>query len=130
MMSTIQEFLTYNKIAVVGVSRKPEKYGYRIFKDLRDKGYEVYPVNPQVDQVDGSPCFKDLSSLPTIPEVVCLVVPPEAGRKVVEECIQMGIKRLWFQPGAESEELISYCESQGLSVVHNQCLMVLSSPKR
>lgn len=123
---SIEEFLSHSRIAVVGVSRQPEKYGYKIYFDLKQKGYEVYAVNPRVSEIDGDRCYPDLSSLPVKVEVVNLVVPPEVGRTVVEECLRLEIERVWFQPGAESPDLLDYCQSQGLKVVHGQCVMIRS----
>ena len=127
-MDRIQEFLSHRKIAVVGVSRDPQKYGNQIYRNLRSKGYEVYAVNPKVMEVEGDPCHPDLGSLPVQVDVVNLVVPPTVGRRVIEECLKIGIERVWFQPGAESPELIEFCSSNGLQVVHGQCVMVLSGP--
>ena len=72
---------------------------------------------------------KTLASLPVKVEGVNLVVPPEEGRRVVEECLQLGISRVWFQPGAESSELLAYCHSRHLQVVHGQCVMIRSKAR-
>jgi len=126
---TLEQFLAFRRIAVVGVSRSPNKYGHKIYFDLKSKGYEVYAVNPMLDKVNGDPCYPDLASLPGPVDVVNVVVPPKRGRQVVDECLKLGIERLWFQPGAESEELLQYCRENHLKIVHNQCLMILSGPK-
>lgn len=126
MEMSIEEFLALKRIAIVGVSRNPRKYGQRVYFDLKHKGYEVYAVNPRAKQVNGDPCYPDLASLPVKVDGVNLVIPPQEGRGVVEECLRLGISRLWFQPGAESAELIAYCESKGLRIVHSQCVMIQS----
>ena len=123
---SIREFLAAQRIAVVGVSRNPQKYGHQVYLDLKRKGYEVYAVNPHCDRVEDDPCYPNLASLPVKVDGVNLVVPPEVGRKVVEECLQLGISRLWFQPGAESVELIRYCASNQMQVVHGQCVIIRS----
>ncbi|HDJ26423.1 MAG TPA: CoA-binding protein, partial [Candidatus Bathyarchaeota archaeon] len=66
-----------NVFAVVGASRDPNKYGHRVFKDLLEAGYEVYPVNPKADEILGRKCYPDLRSLPKKPDVVVFVVPPK-----------------------------------------------------
>ncbi len=126
MEITIEEFLACKRIAVVGVSRDPAKSGYQVYSDLKRKGYEVYAVNPHCDRVNGEPCYPNLTSLPLKVEGVSLVVPPETARGVVEECLRLGISRLWFQPGAESTELLAYCQANHLRVVYGQCVMIRS----
>lgn len=123
----IDEMLAQKTWAIVGVSSDESKYGYRIFKTLKDQGdYEVYPVNPKLESVEGVRCYPDLSSLPKIPAVVNLVVPPAVTEKVVEEGIRLGVKYFWMQPGAESERAISMAEEVGLKVVHDVCVMIES----
>lgn len=127
--ATLDEFLTYRRIAVVGVTPDRQRFGNRIYFNLKSKGYEVYAVHPAFDQVEGDPCYPNLSALPTSVDVVNMVVHPKRGKKVVEECLRLGLKRIWFQPGAESEDLIAFCHDHGMRVVHGQCLMVLAKPR-
>ncbi len=77
-----------NIIAVVGASRNPEKYGHRVYMDLKQADYKVYPVNPNADEVLGDKCFPSLTSLPRKPDVVNLVVPPPVTEQTVQECRQ------------------------------------------
>jgi len=75
--------------AVVGASDNPEKYGNLIYKKLKSRGYRVYPVNPNYETIDGDKCYKDLSSLPEVPEVIDMVVAPRHGVKVIEEAASL-----------------------------------------
>ncbi len=113
-----------NVVAVVGASRNPEKYGHRVYKDLKQAGYKVYPVNPNADEVLGDKCYPNLTSLPEKPDVVNLVVPPPVTEQTVKECVQLGVTMVWMQPGSESEESIKYCTQNGVQVVHGECIMV------
>jgi len=113
-----------NVIAVVGASRDPEKYGHRVYRDLREAGYTVYPVNPNAAEILGDRCYPDLESLPVRPNVVNVVVPPEVAEEVVESCKELGITKVWMQPGSESEKAIEYCEANGIDVVYGVCIMV------
>jgi hypothetical protein len=121
----IKEFLRKeNVFAVVGVSRNPAKYGHQVYKDLKEAGYVVYPVNPSIDEVLGDRCYHSLSELPEKPDVVDTVVPPQVTEEIVEECKQLGIARVWMQPGSESEKAIEFCRRNKLKVVHGVCVMV------
>ncbi|MCW4026385.1 MAG: CoA-binding protein [Candidatus Bathyarchaeota archaeon] len=113
-----------NVIAVVGASRDPEKYGHRVYEDLKEAGYAVYPVNPNASEILGDRCYPDLKSLPVKPDVVNVVVPPEVTDEVVKSCKELGITNVWMQPGSESEKAIEYCEANGIDVVYGVCIMV------
>jgi len=110
--------------AVVGVSQDREKFGNKIYRDLRDAGYTVYALHPKLTEVEGDPCYAKLADLPALPDVVNVVVPPQAALGVVAECAALGIKNLWLQPGSESEAVIEAAYDAGLTLVHNACIMI------
>lgn len=121
----IKEFLRKGNIfAVVGASRNPDKYGHQVYRDLKIAGYKVYPINPKADEVLEDRSYSDLKELPKVPDVVDIVVPPEVTEKIVKECHELGIKKVWMQPGSESEEAIKYCKEKGMEVLHDICVMV------
>ncbi len=121
----VNEFLRKeNVFAVVGVSENLIKYGHQVYKDLKEAGYVVYPVNPNINEVLGDRCYHSLSELPENPDVVDTVVPPEVTEKVVEECKALGIERVWMQPGSESRKAIEFCSRNDMKVVHDVCVMV------
>jgi predicted CoA-binding protein len=121
----IRAFLDkHNVFAVVGASRDPQKYGHQVYRDLKSAGYKVYPVNPSAQEVLGDRCYPDLKELPEKPDVVVTVVPPQVTEQVVRACKELGIRRVWMQPGSESEVAVKYCKENGLEVVYNMCIMV------
>lgn len=113
-----------NKIAVIGASSNPDKWGYRIYKKLKNAGFSVFPVNPKGDSIDGKKSFRNLEDLPERPDMAITVVPPEITEDIVRKCNDMGIKSIWMQPGSESEEAIKYCEDNGMEVIHHACFVV------
>ncbi|MCK4335495.1 MAG: CoA-binding protein [Candidatus Aenigmarchaeota archaeon] len=113
-----------NTIAVVGVSANPEKWGYRIYKTLKQRFREVYPVNPKYREIEGDECYPDLKSLPQKPDVVITVVPPKIVEKVVKTAKELGIRKVWMQPGSESGEAINFCENNGIICMHNACFVM------
>lgn len=124
MSNYVAEFPKYRKWAVIGVSEDREKYGNKIYRDLRNAGYQVFAVNPKLATVEGDPCYASLKDLPEVPDVVDLVVPPNVSLKVVEECLAIGAKRIWFQPGSESEEAVKKAQDGGMEVVYDACIMI------
>ncbi|MDX2085442.1 MAG: CoA-binding protein [Candidatus Melainabacteria bacterium] len=110
--------------AVVGVSTDREKYGNKIYRRLKESGYRVYAVNPKLPEVEGDPCYPNLAQLPEVPEVVNVVVPPAAGLAVIEDCLAKGVRRVWFQPGAESPEAIEKAQQAGMQVLWDACILI------
>jgi predicted CoA-binding protein len=124
MSNYVAEFPKYRTWAVVGVSEDRNKYGNKIYRDLRNAGYRVFAVNPKLSTVEGDPCYPSIKALPEVPEVVDLVVPPAVSLNVVQDCLDAGAKRIWFQPGSESEEAIEKARAAGMEVVHDACIMI------
>lgn len=111
-------------IAVIGVSHRQEKYGYKIFKDLLEAGYNVRGVNVRGGEILGHKIFKSLKEIAPIPTTVITVVPPAITERVVEECRDLGIKKIWMQPGSESETAVQKAAMYGMKVTSNACLMI------
>jgi len=113
-------------IAVVGANDNPAKFGYAIYRDLKRKGYRVVPVNPNRTAVDGDVCYARLADLPERPDIVNIVIPPEAAKAVAQECLALGWLNVWLQPGAESPELLRFLEENGFNYLAQTCIMVKS----
>jgi len=125
----IAEFLALPRYAVVGVSADETKYGYKIWRNLQKKGYTVYPINPNYDKIEGETCYESLAKVADEVDVVDIVVPPEVTLQIVRQCAELGLKRVWMQPGAESEEAIRFCHENDIKVLHDVCVMAESSQK-
>ncbi|WIF94345.1 CoA-binding protein [Caminicella sporogenes] len=119
-----QEMLDKKIWAVVGATSNREKYGYKIYKKLKDKGYEVYPINPGYEEIEGDKCYNSISELPVKPDCVNIVVPPRISNKVIEEIANEGIEYVWLQPGTFTEETIDLAESKNLKFVYYDCVLV------
>lgn len=120
----IEEFLAQKTWAVVGVSKDPTKFGTKVYRKLKNCGYTVYPINPKLSEIDGEPCYPSLSALPTLPEVVSVIVPPNVTEQIIDDCVQLGIKRVWMQPGAESQEALQKGREKGLKLIYDECVLV------
>jgi len=103
--------------AVVGANSKPDKFGYKIYKKLKSRGYTVYPVNPNYEEIEGDKCYPNISALPEVPEVIDMVVAPKHGMGVVEEASRLGVKNIWLQPGTYNDEILKLIEEKGLNAV-------------
>lgn len=122
-----EEFLAQKRIAVTGVSRnsKSDHGSNVVYKRLRDRGYEVFPVNPNADTVEGDPCFQDLKSIPDGVDGVVIGTRPELAESTMQECAELGISRVWmhrsFGEGSVSDEATDYGRGQGITVIDGGC---------
>lgn len=118
-----EEMLKKKVWVVVGANENPEKYGNMIYRKLKAHGYTVYPVNPNYEMIEGDKCYKDLSSLPEVPEVIDMVVSPKRGFEVIEEAAKLGVKNIWLQPGTYNNTIMDLISSKGLNAVQ-ACVLV------
>ena len=132
LSAAVKDFLAQERLAVAGVSRDGNLPANLIFKKLRDGGYQVYPVNPNASEVEGVECFPDLRSVPETIQGVVVATPPQATESVVQECIDLGIPRVWmhrsFGQGSVSEAAVELCRSEGISVIPGACPMMYLEP--
>ena len=124
----VTEFLAQKKLAVVGVSRNPQKFGNSVYRELKAKGYQVFPVNPKAETVEGDRCYPSLEALPEAVGGAVVVVPRDEVDNVVKDAVKAGIKRVWIQQSSETKAAIQYCEDNGVSVIHNECVMMFAEP--
>lgn len=110
--------------AIVGASNNPEKYGYRVMKDLLDAGYNVIPVNLKESEILGRKAYPRLEDIGENIDVVITLVPPAITEKIVRQIKDLNIQNVWMQPGSESEESISYCKQNNINCVHQACIMI------
>ena len=113
-------------VAVVGATDDPEKYGSVIYRDLKAKGFTVFPVNPNRTTVDGDQAYPALADLPERPTIVNLVVPPGQTLDVLRQARDLGLTNVWVQPGAGGGEVVDFLEGNGFTYLANACIMVRS----
>ena len=120
------EFLGHKRVAVTGVSRTPGSHGSNaVYKRLRDRGYEVFAVNPNADSVEGDRAYPDLRSIPDGVEAVVIGTRPQLAEETMRECVEMGIKQVWMHrgpgPGSVSETATAYGRDHGVTVIDGGC---------
>jgi predicted CoA-binding protein len=115
-------------VAVVGAGDNPAKFGGRIYRNLKRKGFRVLAVNPGRGTVDGDPCYPSVAELPETPTIVNFVVPPAATRRVLEQCLDLGLRRVWIQPGAEDETVLAFLAGNDFTYRVGDCIMVRARP--
>ncbi len=106
-IEAINNFTSQKNIAVAGVSRKKQKFGNAIYKELIKRGYNVYPVNPNLNEYEGKICYKDINSLPDEVTGIVINTKPETTKKLIKEAEAKGIKNIWLQQGSADKETIA-----------------------
>ena len=115
------------RIAVVGASNDPSKYGNVIVRNLAAKGYTVLPVNPREREIAGLPAFPDLASVPGPVHLVDVVTPPSVTRQVLEEAARLGLPAVWLQDGSYDDEALAVAAAAPFKTVYEACIMVASN---
>jgi uncharacterized protein len=119
-------FLAKKRVAVTGVSRTPKTHGSNnVYRRLRERGYEVFAVNPNADEVEGDRTFRDLKSIPGGVDAVVIGTRPEIAEDTMHECAELGIKHVWMHWGAGASSVsvaaAQYGRSQGITVIDGGC---------
>ncbi len=114
------------RIAVVGASNDPSKYGNVIVRNLVGKGYTVLPVNPHEPTIFGLPAWPSLRQVPGPIHVVNVVTPPSATRRILEEVADLGLPHVFLQDGSFDEDVLRYVDSAPFKTVYDACIMVVT----
>lgn len=114
--------------AVVGVTAKKDRYGYKIWKTLQKHGYEVYGVNPNYSEIEGEMIYHNLMELPKKVDVVDMVVAPKHGTNTLDEAKQLGIEYIFFQPGSFDDEIIQKADELEFKYVKD-CIYAILKKK-
>jgi uncharacterized protein len=129
-MPTLREaatlFLSQKRIAVTGVSRTPGSHGGNVvYRRLRERGYQVFAVNPNATRAEGDPCFRDLKSIPGGVDAVVIATRREAAEGTLRECAALGIGQAWmhrsFGAGSVSPAAATWGREHGIHVIEGGC---------
>ncbi len=120
------EFLNKKRVAVTGVSRSPKTHGSNsVYRRLRERGYDVFAVNPNATQVEGDRCYATLASIPGGVDAVVIGTRPERAEETMRECAELGIEHVWMHHGAGgtsvSQAATEYGRSHGITVIDGGC---------
>jgi len=129
---SVAQFLNGRHIAVAGVSRQGGHVGNSIYRKLRDAGYQVYPINPKADEVEGVQCFPQLAAVPEQIDGLVVATHPDVSIELVRQCRENGVGRVWFHrsfgDGSVSTDAVRECESAGLQCIVGGCPLMFCEP--
>lgn len=124
MDQNIQNFVDGKRIALVGASRKGGKMGNTVLKELTERGYTISLVHPEAESIDGVKCHPNLQALAGQVDGVIVNVPPQQSLQVLKDAVQAGIKNIWLQMGASSDEVKQVGQDLGLNLVVGKCILM------
>lgn len=127
-LKQIEEFIAAQPVAMAGVSRNPKKFGYVAFKELREKGLNVIPVNPAADEILGQKAYPDLKSLPADVKGVIVITKKDQTASVVREAKNRGIKNIWIQQSSDSKEALKELEGSDINYITGECILMFHKP--
>lgn len=128
MHQLIESFISSKKIALVGFSRSGKKFGNMAAKELVKRGYVIYPVHPDVSEIEGMICFPDLKVLNGKTDALLISIPPTKVSPVLQEAAQNGFRKIWLQQGSWSKEVQETADQLGLQVVCKKCILMYAPP--
>lgn len=129
----IDDFLAQRRIAVVGVSHEPKDFSRLLFRELKQRGYDLVPVHPCAAEIEGIACARSVRDVQPAVDGALLMTPAKVSAAVVQDCIDAGVRRVWLYKavttGALSDEAIELCDRNNVSVVAGECpFMFLPGP--
>jgi hypothetical protein len=127
-LKQIEEFLASEPIAMVGVSRNPKKFGQQAFKELKEKGMNIIPVNPSASEILGVKVFPDVKSLPSEVKGIIIVTKKEQTASVVREAKEKGLKQIWIQQMADSKKAMEELKDSGINYITGECILMHYKP--
>ena len=125
--NAVENFLSQKNLAIAGMSRNPKKFGNYIFKTLKDKGYNLFPIHQHSDTLEGQKCYPTISAIPSKIDGLIINVKPADTEKLVEEAALAGIKSIWMQQGSHSPKAIESCKNHGISEIHGECIIMFTN---
>lgn len=127
-LNQIRQFLEPGKIAVAGASRNPKKFGGMLVKDLKEKGFEIYPVNPNADEIQGLKCYKSVADLPGNVKHLLMATPKSESQDVAKQAVEKGMEMVWIQLMADTPETIQVIEDAGIPLIYKKCIYMFAEP--
>ena len=130
MDKTIQDFIECKRLAVIGASRTGDKFGNMASKELQERGYQVFIVHPEADEIDGESCYPSLAAVKDKVDGVFVSVPAAQASGVFHEAAEAGLRNVWLQQQAETPEVIELGKKLDLDLVYGKCILMYAPPVR
>ena len=130
--ASVARFLQGRRIAVAGVSRHSGQAANAVSRKLTGSGYEVFPINPNVSEVEGVRCYRDVAAVPVQLDGVVIATAPAVSVQIARQCAGHGVRRVWFHRsfgnGSVSDEAVRECGARGIDCIVGGCPLMFCEP--
>jgi len=127
-LEQVRNFLNKKNYIFYGVSSNKAKFSNSVIKHLVKNGSSVFPIHPDIGELDGIKCYKSINELENKPDSAIIFLSPENTEKVLPDIVNAGIKNVWIQQRSESGKAIAYCAGNGINLIHGECILMFSEP--
>ena len=127
-LTQIQSFLAPKKMIIAGASRNPKKFGGQVFSELLKKGFSLYPLHPEAEQIQGITCYKSLDDIPEMPEYLYIVTPKKETYDIVEQAVNHGIRNIWIQQQSDTKEAVELARRHNAELITGHCMFMYAEP--
>ena len=125
---SIEKFLSSKKIAIAGVSGNKKKFGYTIFNELRQKGFNICPINPTLDKIDEVKVYNSVLDIPNDYEKLFIVTPKSETDKIIKQATEKGIKHVWVQQMSNTKETALLAKENNIELIEKECIFMFAEP--
>ncbi|MBS4057267.1 MAG: CoA-binding protein [Bacteroidales bacterium] len=127
-LKQINAFLACKNMAIVGASRDPKKFGNQVLAQLVSKGFTVFPVHRQAEEINCIRCYRDIQALPVEVEALCLITPKQQTDDLIRMAINKGIRNIWVQQFSEGSETNNLVNQEDAQIVTGRCIFMYLNP--
>jgi hypothetical protein len=127
-LKQIEEFIASEPIAMVGVSRNPKKFGFTAFRELKEKGMNIIPVNPHAKEIHQTRVYNDIKSLPADVKGLLIMTQKSQTAEIVRQAREIGLKQIWIQQSSESKEAVELLKDSDINCITGQCILMYYKP--
>ena len=128
MNSAIEEFMQSKRLALIGVSRSEKKFGNIIYTELKQRGYQLFIIHPDAQEIAGERCYPNLAAVQGQVDGVIISVSPAKAVKAVREAAGAGITKIWLQQGVENAEVVALGRELGVTLITGKCILMYATP--
>jgi predicted CoA-binding protein len=126
----MKEYLSPREMAIVGASNARDKFGNLVCRELKSRGFRVFPVNPHEKEICSERCYSTINELGDRTDRILIVLPPILTKQIIMELNPAIISYVWMQNGAESSNAIRICHQKGIKTIYGQCILMHAEPVR
>ncbi len=127
-MQQIEKFLTSGPVAMAGVSRNRKKFSTVAFRELRKKGLDLVPVNPNCDEIEGIKAWRNVKDIPADIRSLLIITPKTATEEVVKEAVERGFDNIWIQQMSDTPAAMAMLAGSEANIISGQCIMMFHQP--